>query len=148
MSEYACTNDCLTAEERKRILSRFHSLLFWVGEFVPEMEEIEGHEMPLRDLVFRFITERYPDEGTVRKARELATVLERKAKELEKDIEVQRMERPTAQRVMHEALGLLRAVDELRSIRPEDQEVRAKALMAMVNDEKRWLEFVKRNKAV
>lgn len=148
MSEYGCTTDCLTAEERKRILSRFHSLLFWVGEFVPELEEVEGREMPLRDVVFRFITERYPDEGTVRDARELASVLGRKAQELERDLEVQKMERPTAQRVMHEALGLLRAVDELRSIRPEDQEVRAKALMATVNDEKRWLEFVKRTKPI
>jgi|WetSurMetagenome_2_1015567.scaffolds.fasta_scaffold48750_3 hypothetical protein len=146
MSEYGCTTDCLTAEERKRILSRFHSLLFWVGEFVPELEEVEGREMPLRDVVFRFITEPYPDEGTVRDARELASVLGRKAQELERDLEVQKMERPTAQRVMHEALGLLRAVDELRNIRPEDQEVRAKALMATVNDEKRWLEFVKRTK--
>ena len=63
MSEYGCKKDCLTAEERKKILSRFHSLLFWVGEFVPELEEVEGREMPLRDVVFRFITERYPDEG-------------------------------------------------------------------------------------
>lgn len=148
MSEYGCTTDCLTAEERKRILSRFHSLLFWVGEFVPELEEVEGREMPLRDVVFRFITEPYPDEGTVRDARELASVLGRKAQELERDLEVQKMERPTAQRVMHEALGLLRAVDELRNIRPEDQEVRAKALMATVNDEKRWLEFVKRTKTI
>jgi hypothetical protein len=57
------------------------------------------------------------------------------------------MERPTAHKVMHEALGLLRAVDELRNIRPEDQEVRARALMATVNDEKRWLDFVKRTKS-
>jgi len=147
MSEYDCKKDCLTAEERKKILSRFHSLLFWVGEFVPELEEVEGREMPLRDVVFRFITERYPDDGTVRKAQDLAKVLERKAKELERDLEVQNMERPTAHKVMHEALGLLRAVDELRNIRPEDQEVRARALMATVNDEKRWLDFVKRTKS-
>ncbi|MCX6650243.1 MAG: DUF5788 family protein [Methanomassiliicoccales archaeon] len=146
MSEYSCVEDCLTPEERKRILSRFHSLLFWVGELVPELEELEGREVPLKDVVFRFITQQDPDEGTVRGARELSALLERKARELERDLETKEMERRTAYRVMHEALGLLRAVDELRDVRQEDRQIRAKALMAMVNDEKRWLDFVNKAK--
>lgn len=143
MAEYQCEKDCLTPEERAKILSRFHSLLFWVGQFVPELEELEGREIPLREVVFKFISEQTPDEETVKKAQDLAAILDRKAKVLEKDLATKGMERPKAYEVMHEALGLLRAVDELRDLAAADREVKAQALVFKVNDERRWLDFVK-----
>jgi hypothetical protein len=142
MNGYECVKDCLTPEERRKVLSRFHSLLFWVGEFVPDLEELGGKDVPLRDMVFHFITETSPDEATIYQAKRLADLLESKAKALENDLALEKMERERAYKVMHEALGLLRAVDELRNIRP-DQTFKAEALMTMVNDERRWLEFVK-----
>lgn len=142
MTEYGCVKDCLTPEERAKILSRFHSLLFWVGENVPDIEELDGREVPLRGVVFRFITEQQPDEDTVRSAHELARTLESKAKSLERDLRLESMERETAHRVMHEALGLLRAVDELRDLKLVDREVKARALVAKVSDERRWLGFL------
>lgn len=142
MTEYACEKDCLTPEERAKILSRFHSLLFWVGENVPDTEELDGRNVPLKDVVFRFITERQPNEDTVRSAHELAGALEHKARSLEKDLRLEPMERETAHRVMHEALGLLRAVDELRDVKLEDRNVKARALMSKVSDEKRWMDFL------
>lgn len=144
MNDYGCVKDCLTPEERKKILSRFHSLLFWVGEFIPELEELEGREVPLRDIIFRFITEQAPSKETVKGAQELASLLESKAKALERDLATKNMKKDRAYEVMHEALGLLRAVDELRDLRLEDREVKAQALVARVNDERRWLDFVKR----
>lgn len=144
MTEYGCEKDCLTPEERKRILSRFHSLLFWVGENVPDAEELDGREVPLKDTVFRFITERRPNQDTVRSAHELARALESKARSLEKDLRLEPMERETAYRVMHEALGLLRAVDELRDVRAEDRDAKARELMSKVADEKRWLDFLQK----
>lgn len=144
MSEYRCAKDCLTPEERNRILSRFHSLLFWVGENVPDTEELDGQKVPLRDVVFRFITEEQPSEDTVRSAHELARSLESKARSLEKDLRLEPMERETAYRVMHEALGLLRAVDELRDLKLEERNVRARELMSKVSDEKRWLSFLQK----
>jgi len=145
MNDYGCVKDCLTPEERKKILSRFHSLMFWVGEMVPEMEELGDENFPLKDAVFRFITEGSPDEGTVRQARRLADLLESKAKALRNDLATEAMERERAYLVMHEALGLLRAVDELRNVQP-GRDVKAEALMTKVNDERRWLEFVKKVK--
>lgn len=144
MTEYRCAKDCLTPEERNRILSRFHSLLFWVGENVPDTEELDGQKVPLRDVVFRFITEEQPGEDTVRSAHELARSLESKARSLEKDLRLEPMERETAYRVMHEALGLLRAVDELRDLKLEERNVRARELMSKVSDEKRWLSFLQK----
>ncbi|HIH77281.1 MAG TPA: hypothetical protein HA343_08245 [Methanomassiliicoccales archaeon] len=142
MTEYACTNDCLTSEERKKILSRLHSLLFWVGENVPNTEELDGRNVQLKDVVFRFITEQQPNEDTVRSAHELARSLEHKARSLERDLRLEPIERETAYRVMHEALGLLRAVDELRDIKVKDRNLKARELMSKVSDEKRWLGFL------
>jgi len=144
MTDYGCVNDCLTPEERAKILSRFHSLLFWVGENVPDSEELDGRKVPLRDVVFRFITEPQPDEDTVRRAHDLARSLESKARSLERDLRLKEMERETAYKVMHEALGLLRAVDELRDIKLEDREVKARELMTKVSDERRWLDFLQK----
>lgn len=142
MTEYACTKDCLTPEERKKILSRLHSLLFWVGENVPNTEELDGRNVPLKDVVFRFIIEQQPNEDTVRSAHELARSLEHKARSLERDLRLEPIERETAYRVMHEALGLLRAVDELRDIKVKDRNLKARELMSKVSDEKRWLGFL------
>ena len=142
MNADVCVKDCLTPEERAKILSRFHSLLFWVGENVPDTEKLDGREVPLRDMVFRFITEQQPNEDTVRSAHELARTLESKARSLEKDLRNSSLERERAYRIMHEALGLLRAVDELRDLKLVDREVKAKALVAKVSDERRWLGFL------
>ncbi len=144
MTQYSCEKDCLTPEERAKILSRFHSLLFWVGENVPDTEELDGRNVPLKDVVFRFITEMQPNEDTVRSAHQLASSLEHKARSLEKDLRLEPMERETAHRVMHEALGLLRAVDELRDVRLQDRDVKARELMFKVSDEKRWLDFLQK----
>ncbi len=144
MTEYTCVKDCLTPEERKKILARIHSLLFWVGENVPDTEELDGQKVPLRDVVFRFITEEQPSEDTVRSAHELARSLESKARSLESDLRLEPMEKETAHQVMHEALGLLRAVDELRDLKLEGRDVKARELVSKVSDEKRWLSFVKK----
>ncbi|MCG7845150.1 MAG: DUF5788 family protein [Methanomassiliicoccales archaeon] len=144
IDDQVCVKECLSPKERAKILSHFHSLLFWVGEFVPELEELEGKEVPLRDVVFQFITEEAPSEETVKKAQELASMLERKAKELEKDLATQDLDRSEAYEVMHEALGLLRAVDELRDLKSAECQVKSQALMAKVSDERRWQGFVKK----
>jgi hypothetical protein len=144
MTEPGCVKDCLTPEERMKILSHFHSLLFWVGEFVPELEELEGKEIPLRDVVFKFITEQEPSEETIRSAHELASLLDRKARSLENDLTSKELERTRANEVMHEALGLLRAVDELRDVGLKDRKVKAQALVAKISDERRWKEFVEK----
>jgi len=107
------------------------------------MEVLDGREVPLKDVVFRFITQQYPDEDTVAQAMELARALEAKARSLQGDLKVRSLERERAYDMMHEALGLLRAVDELRSLGKEDRELKARALMARVADEKRWLDLVR-----
>jgi hypothetical protein len=95
-------------------------------------------------VVFRFITEPEPDEEAVRGAYELASPLERKAKEMQEFLTSRDLERERACEVMHVAPGLLRAVDELRSVKLDACQSKAKALMARVVDERRWPHFVQR----
>ncbi|MBN1109784.1 MAG: hypothetical protein JXA45_03380 [Methanomassiliicoccales archaeon] len=148
MNDHPCVKDCLSAKEREKILSRFNSLLYWVGEMVPEMEELEGQEVPLKGVVFRFITEQFPDRETVSRAQDLAMLLERKAKALRRELATKDMERKVAYEIMHEALGLLRAVDELRDVQLKDRDLKAQALVTKVSDERRWLDLLKRTKAI
>lgn len=44
--------------------------------------------------------------------------------------------------MMDEICGLLRAVDELRNSHGEVAKYKRAALMAKVNDQRRWLQFV------
>lgn len=136
----------LTPEERARILSRLHSLLYWVGILIPDVEIIENHRIPLRDIVYNFISKDEPTDEEVKGALALAHSLERKAKKLEEELEKQDLTKSRARELYEEIAGLLRAVDDLRHSKGQDFEIKARALMSKVDDEKRWLEFIERIK--
>ncbi|MFP4170395.1 MAG: DUF5788 family protein [Methanomassiliicoccales archaeon] len=133
----------VTPEDRKRCLAKIHSSLFWVGRFIPEEEEVEGEIVPLRDLVFRWIGERDPSDEEIRGALSLASKLECRAREIEDRIKEEDISREEAERLLDHILGLMRAVDELRKRGGEGSEIRLQALTCQVDDERRWLEFVK-----
>ena len=132
----------LTEVDRRAIISRIHSLLFWVGKFVPQHEIIEGREIDLRDIIFRFVSKEDPTPEDIQGAKDLAERLEKKARELEKVIRVDEVTRADAYRMMDEICGLLRAVDELRNSHGDVALYKKTALMEKVNDQKRWLQFV------
>lgn len=135
---------CLTAEDRRRIMGHVHSLLYWTGHMVPDVWEIDGQRVLLRDTVFRFITKEDPSEEEVAAARALAQGLEREAERLEKEVGAEDMSKAQGKLVLEEISGLLRAVDQLRSVREDDAEYDKKTFMRMVSDEKRWMHFVKK----
>ena len=62
---------CLTSKDRERIMARIHSALFWVGELIPDRYVIDGKDVPLRDTIFRFISDEDVSEEDVRNAREI-----------------------------------------------------------------------------
>jgi hypothetical protein len=45
--------------------------------------------------------------------------------------------------LLDEICGLLRAVDEIRHAQDASAQIKAKALMNRVTDERRWLDFVR-----
>lgn len=134
----------LTEEDRRRILSRIHSLLFWLGKFIPEEELLEGEKVPLREVIFRYITKESPSPEEVQGALDLADTLEAKARQLEKQLNEGILTKGEAHIILDEICGLLRAVDDIRKSRGANAPIKAKAMMDRVQDERRWLAFVKK----
>jgi hypothetical protein len=132
----------LSDSERKAIISRIHSMLFWVGKFIPQHEIIEGRNVDLRDLTFKFVSKEHPSQEEIQSAKELADILENKARELELQIKEHEVSKANAYEMLDEICGLLRAVDDLRNSHGDMAMYKKKALMEKVNDEKRWLQFV------
>ena len=133
----------LTEEDRRKILSRIHSLLFWLGKFIPEEELLEGERVPLREVIFRYIMKESPSPEEVQGALDLADALEAKARQLEKQLQGGILTKGEAHAILDEICGLLRAVDDIRKSRGANTPIKAKAMMNRVQDERRWLTFVK-----
>jgi hypothetical protein len=132
----------LSDSERKAIISRIHSLLFWVGKFIPQQEIVKGKEIDLRDVIFQFISKDNPTPEDIQGAKDLADILEKKARDLERQLNDHKVTRANAYLLLDEICGLLRAVDELRNSHGDLAKYQKTALMSKVNDERRWLNFV------
>jgi len=139
-------NAPLGPRDRSLIISRIHSLLYWLGARIPQQIEVEGEKINLRDIVFNYITK---DEHTPKERQQalaLADLLAREEKKLEESIITEDLSRKQACELCQEARMLLRAVDELRSSPPEEADVKKDELLKKVSDAKRWDKFVKRLK--
>ncbi len=134
----------LTEQDRAKIIARCHTALFWLGKFIPDEEIIEGQRVPLRDVIYNFVSKPNPSEDEVLQALSLAEAMQKKAKDLESSLRTEdNLSKGQAHMLLDEICGLMRAVDEIRTSRGADAQLKAKALMAKVSDEKRWQEFVK-----
>jgi hypothetical protein len=134
----------LTEQDRVKILARIHSQLFWLGKFIPEEDIIEGHKVPLRDIIFNFISKEHPSDEEVLEALSVANSMERKAKKLEASLKSDgTLTRGEAHMLLDEICGLMRAVDDIRTSKGADAQLKARVLMSKVSDEKRWQDFVK-----
>lgn len=133
----------LTNEERAKMLSRIHSLVYWVGMLIPEHEILGGSELDLREIVYDLTTkEKLTPEDTA-KVNRLIDQLRRKESALEKKLEHDKLTIDTAKGMLEEVCGLLRAIDELKSVESvEKAEFRKQELMTRVEEAKRWQKFV------
>jgi len=132
----------LTPEERAKMLARIHSLVYWVGMLVPERELLGGSEIDLREVVYKLTNKDVltPDEEA--QVHELIRLLREKERTLEKRLAKDPMTFETAQSLLDETCGLLKAIDELRTIEsPDRAELRRKEIMSRVEDAKRWKKF-------
>lgn len=133
----------LSHDDRAKIVSRIHSLLYWVGEMIPQEIVVDGRTVLLRDAVFNYLMSEDPAPEVRKDAELLATFLEAKEKELEMEIKVDDINRSEACELMNEARSYLRAVDELRHSKGEEGEIKRHDLMKRVEDAKRWHKFMK-----
>ncbi len=110
---------------------------------IPEHEVLGGTEVDLRESVFDLTTkEKLTPEDTARVNR-LIDQIRRKEVELEKKLEHDRLTLDAAKGMLEEICGLLRAMDELKSVESvEKAEFRKQDLMNRVEAAKRWQKFV------
>jgi len=135
----------LSEAERARILARLHMNLSWVGVKVPETIEVDGRQMPLRSTLDRYIFDDHLDEEELAAAKWLQRSLERRARELEKELAHDEMSRAQAEELMQSTIGILRAVEELKGLRDGAEfEHRRAEVMQEVDDAVRWRRFAKR----
>jgi hypothetical protein len=81
-SEVCTGPSALSHDDRLKIISRIHSMLFWLGETIPQSIKLEGRTVPLHDVVFNYLIKdsHTPDEK--KDAEVLAEMLDSKAKEI------------------------------------------------------------------
>jgi len=110
---------------------------------IPEHEILGGSELDLREIVYDLTTkEKLTPEDTA-KVNRLIDQLRRKESALEKKLEHDKLTIDTAKGMLEEVCGLLRAIDELKSVESvEKAEFRKQELMTRVEEAKRWQKFV------
>jgi hypothetical protein len=141
MSEEA--QERLTDEDRRKFLAKMRSALFWVGRRIPDREIIDGEKVDLKEVVFRYIANDSPTEEKVKGAISLAMELQCKVDEMEHRLRNDDMTRVEALDLLDRILGLMRAIDELKKRGGRASEVKLQALVCKVDDERRWLDFVR-----
>ena len=133
----------LSSEERAKMISRIHSLVYWVGMLIPERELLDGSEIDLREVVYNLTSKEKLTVEDVQEANDLIAHLKERERELETQLSHDQMTRDTAKGILEEICGLLRAIDELRSAEnAERAEFKKEALMSKIEDAKRWQRFV------
>ncbi|MFQ6106664.1 MAG: DUF5788 family protein [Thermoplasmata archaeon] len=139
--------ELLTEKEREKVMARIHSLFFWVGEEIPDIVTIAGRQIPLRELVYNFIHKRQLSEEEVRDAKQLMRDLQKRERFFERLLQLPDISNEEADDISHELLGILRAIDELRSLEEDsERDIEKRALMQRIEDERRWLKFTERSK--
>lgn len=133
----------LTPEERAKMLSRIHSLVYWVGTMIPEHEVLGGSEIDLRQVVYDLVTKEELTPEDRRKVDELIAQLRMKARSLEAKLAKDTLVVEKARELLEEICGLLKAIDELRTAESMDlAEFRKRELMGKIDDARRWQRFV------
>lgn len=133
----------LTESDRRKLLSKIHSTLFWVGRQIPEEEEVEGEKVNLKDVVFRYIANENPSLQEMEGAYLLARRLQCKVDNMESRIKHAELNHEEAKKLLDHTLGLMRAIDELKKRGGPGSEIKLHALLCKVDDERRWLDFVR-----
>jgi len=135
----------LTDQERRKILSRLHATLSWVGVRIPEECDIDGERIMLRNRVDRFVFDDEIDDQERAEVEDLIDKLEDRAEILEDELQYEDMTLEEAEKLLARTIGLMRAVDELKHVEIEEEwEEKHDKVMEQVDDAKRWHEFTKR----
>jgi hypothetical protein len=93
--------------------------------------------------VFRYIAKNNPSLQEMEGAYSLARRLQSKVDDMESQIKHADMTVREAEELLDHTLGLMRAIDELKKRGGPGSDVKLQALLCKVDDQKRWLDFVR-----
>lgn len=136
----------LEPEERRRIHARIHSAMGAVGARMPENIEVGGKRLRLKDAIFAYLDKERLSAEDLEAIEALTAALRERVAKLESSIAQDEISEGRAIELMREVLGILRALEHLRKLRedPKRAGVAHAALMERVDDERRWLGFLKK----
>jgi len=137
--------ETLSARERDSLLHRLHRYLVWVGAEIPDVCEIDGTGIPLRELIWRLISKQQLTEEETAGIESLIHVLEKKEANDEVAIAEANISKEEAKNLYNEASGLLRAIMDLKEIEHgthPDKDIRRKEMRKKIRDAHSLLKFV------
>ncbi len=149
ISEKKSSEEHITDEERRQLLSALHSRLFWVGQHIPDHMEFEGETYPLHSYVWELIQKDNLTEVEISRIDKCIEIILAKETKDEKELEEKPLTHEEAGNLYHETAGLLRAVMDLKEIESgtfKENTTRFQEQFGnqRIKDAKIWLEFLKK----
>ncbi|WP_292376707.1 DUF5788 family protein [Methanosarcina sp. UBA411] len=137
----------ITDEERRQLLSALHSRLFWVGQHIPDYIEFEGETYPLHNYVWELIQKGELSVAEKSRIDKCIEIISAKEMEEEKELEEKSLTSEEARKLYHETAGLLRAITDLKEIESGTFKENTKCFQEKfdnqrIKDAKLWLEFI------
>lgn len=148
ISEKNDSENYITDEERKQLLSALHSRLFWVGQRIPDYIELEGETYPLHNYIWELVQKEELSESEKSKIDKCIEILSAKEMKDEKELEENSLTSEESRNLYHETAGLLRAITNLQEIesgifKQNTKRFQEQFANQRVRDAKLWLEFIK-----
>jgi hypothetical protein len=142
------SEEYITEDERKQLLSALHCRLFWVGQYIPDRVELEGETYPLHNYVWELIQKDKLTEVEKSRIDKLIEIISAKEQEDEKQLEEKSLTPEEAKNLYHETAGLLRAITDLKEIESGAFQEDSKHFQEIfanqrIKDARMWLEFIK-----
>jgi hypothetical protein len=149
ISEKNDSENYITDEERKQLLSALHSRLFWVGQRIPDYVELEGETYPLHNYIWELVQKEELSESEKSKIDKCIEILSAKEMKDEKELEENSLTSEESRNLYHETAGLLRAITNLQEIesgifKQNTKRFQEQFANQRVRDAKLWLEFIQK----
>jgi len=149
ISEKNDSENYITDEERKQLLSALHSRLFWVGQRIPDYVELEGETYPLHNYIWELVQKEELSESEKSRIDKCIEILSAKEMKDEKELEEDSLTSEESRNLYHETAGLLRAITNLQEIesgifKQNTKRFQEQFANQRVRDAKLWLEFIKK----
>ena len=137
-------------DERKKILTRIESAFGWLGATIPEEIELADTKFRLREEIQKLIMKQTLTPEESQRIIRIITLLEHQSEFLKSIVKSEDITEAEAIELSNNICGILRAVHQLREFvkkEPKSKALEAKEeLMQEVEDDKRWLRYIKKIK--